>query len=711
MDNNDNDYQRPRRPNPETIAYLKSLPLAVELANDEITRFINQESSEYPSLLAASLSAVEEIRHEIASLAGDEEASQILEAMAHITLPYSETATRVMFAGLSGYHMHLSTHRYGSHVVQTILQLGTVCASKEDLALNDDAPQMSRENLPLLEDLIHGMVDELSPTASHLAVHVCGSHVLRSLLCFLGGVNFKQEKYTARRGKEKSKKKGKKKDVESDNSHRNGHAGMVELIYQTKDSRFKTNFHDTLQQIVESIWNEDKNMRLQEMACHPSAGPLLMLSLRVLSYAHCSQKQEWQETNLNEAKDKFRLGIIDRQPKFELDSPAHNLTKRILMLDFDDKVGDVIYGLSGEPRGSHVLETLMYISPDEVYSQIFYKGGFNTSLVEYAEHDVSNFVVQALLSTVRSKDQAELLLQGVEKLVTNGFVVDPTNKRIGILWRATELAANFHIHQESLVKAIRIGCGLLVKSPVEESVEYEERKKKKPRQKASSIPLQDCIPYLLDLKEPMRDGDRVTLGVEGTRAVFHLLRFSPRLSGEVLEGLTEKMSQYELELLAKDGLGSRCVWDGILDKKAEMPFLKAAKRLLLKLSGRWGALASHRVGHHCVIKLFRFLHTEEKAILTSELTQMFNRLEGSAMGRSVIKACALDAFLESEKTWRSVIEKMQKKEVFLTEILEDGCKKKKRKRKRKLMDESDSKKPIVSAVDAISSIISEVNNN
>lgn len=113
-----------------------------------------------------------------------------------------------------------------------------------------------------------------------------------------------------------------------------------------------------------------------------------------------------------------------------------------------------------------------------------------------------------------------------------------------------------------------------------------------------------------------------------------------------------------------------------------------------------------------MIKLFRFLHIEEKAILTSELTQMFNRLEGSAMGRSVIKACALDVFLESEKTWRNAIEKMQKKEVFLTEILEDdGCKRKKRKRKRKQMDGSDSKKPIVTAVDAISSIISEVNNN
>lgn len=706
MADNDNEYQRPRRPNAETIAYLKSLPLSVELANDEITKFMDQDSTEFPTLLAASLSAVEEIKHEIASLAGDEEASQILEALAHVTMPYSEIATRVMFAGLGGYHIHLSTHRYGSHVVQTILQLGSVSLSEQDLALNDDAPQISTENLPSLKDLIHAMVEELAPTASHLAVHVCGSHVLRSLVCFLGGVKIKQDKYTARRGKEKSKKKRKKKDISSDNAPRNRHAGMVELVYEAKNSKLANSFHDTLQNLLDCMWNEGTNIGLQEMACHPSAGPLLMLSLRVLTYTYCPEKQDWQQKSLNEDTDKFRLGIAEPQPKFGLDSPAHNLVKRILMLDFDEKVGDVIYGLSGEPRGSHVLETLMHISPDEVHSQIFYKGGFNASLVEYVEHDVSNFVVQALLSTIRSKDQAELLLKGVEKLVANGYVVNPANKRIGILWRATELAAKFHIHQESLLKAIRIGCGLTVKSTSDEAA-GDEGKKKKPRQKASSIPLQDCMPYLLNLQVPLRDGDRVTLGVEGTRAVFHLMRFSPRLCDGVLEGLTEKMSQYELELLAKDGLGSRCVWDGILDGGSEKNFLKAAKSLLLKLRGRWVALASHRVGHHCVIKLFRLLDIEDKAILISELADMFNRLEGSAMGRSVIKACAVDAFLDGESTWHNALRKMQKDEDFLNEIVEDdGGGEKKRKRKRKKTDLSDSGKPGVSAVDAIASLMS-----
>jgi len=704
MTDDDNDYPRPRRPNADTITYLKSLPLLLDLANEQISEFLNQDSSEYPSILGAALSALEEIRHEIASLAGDEEASQILETIAHIALPYSETATRIMFAGLKGYHIHLATHRYGSHVVQTALQLGPICNSKKDLALHEDSPLISSEDLPSLKDLIHEMVEELTPTASHLAIHLCGSHVLRSLICLLGGVKINQKGQTLRRGKEKSKKKKKKKkDASSEDSQRGGNTGTIELVYQQKDSKFKTSLLDPLQNILESIWDDNSNGGLQEMVCHPSAGPLLIISLRVLTYAYYLDKDGWEEKSKTvDEIDQFRLGIVKPQLKFESQSPAHNFVKRILLLDSPEKAGDVIYGMSGEIRGSHVLETLMRISSDDVYSLILEKGGFVTSLAEYAEHDVSNFVVQALFTTVRNKDQAELLLKAVEKLITNGYVINAANKRVGVLWRALELAAKFRIQQESILKAIRIGSGLAINSAKEEITE-PEGKKKKQRQKAFSIPLQDCIPRLLNLKKPVRDGDRVTLCVEGTRAVYHLLRFAPGLCGDVLEGITETISPYELELLAKDGLGSRCIWDGILEgARTEKVFLKAMRTLLTKLSGRWVALASDRVGHHCVIKLFKALDLQDKAILVAELSHGYNRLTGSAMGRTVDKACAISSFLEGENVWEDAIRKMQNDKNFLSEILEEGTKKKKRKRKRG----NDTEKLEPSAVDTIASILS-----
>lgn len=704
------DYNRPRRPNPETVSYLKSLPLALGPARDEISKFIVKEEEEFPSLLAASLSAIDEIRHEVASLAGDEDGAHIIELLAHICLPYSEIAACILLAGLSGYHLHLATHRYGSHVVQTILQLAVVSSSEKDLAQHDDAPQVSTNNLPTVKDLIFGMVEELMPSSPELAVHICGSHVLRSLICVLGGVQLQHsEGNSVRRGREKPKKKKKRKPQPDSLLVTN--PGTLEMSFAPKDSRFVAD-EKRLQCLLDSIWGSQKDGGLQKMACHPSAGPLLIVSLRTLTFCYFPDKEYWHQHNRLCGNNK--LGIPKAQPKYLLDSPAHNLVKQILLLDDsrEDIVGEIVYGLSGEPRGSHVLEVLMQISPDEVYNIILEKGGFASSLQDYVEHDVSNFVVQALFSTVRTMEQAEILLKSVEPLIGNGYVIDASKSRVGIFWRATELAARFQVRQEPILKALRLGIGLSIKATSVESIEAEstENKKRKLHHVASTVPLKDCVSPLLNLKAPVKHGDRLSLGVEGTRAIYYLLRFDPKLCGGILDGITQTLTPEELEMLAKDGLGSRCIWDGILDgSKSEKVFQNAARNLLIKLTGRWVALASDRVGHHCVMKLFTALKIEDKAVLTAELAHGSNRLGGSTMGRSVMDACAVNAFLlDGENAWNDAVRKLQKDESWLNDILvveTEG--KNKRKRKHKQADDKSRPSAVDSILDTISKAVKQ----
>lgn len=693
----DFDYNRPRRPNPETIAYLKSLPLSLVPAKEEISKFLDQSDKEFPSLLAASMAAIDEIRQEVASLAGDEDGAQIIELMAHIALPYSETAARILMAGLSGYHLHLATHRYGSHVVQTILQLAVTSSSDTELAQHDDAPHLSTSNLPSLQELITGMVEELTPSAPELAVHICGSHVLRSLVCVLGGVQLHQpERSSARRGREKTKKKKKKKQ---DDSQQITNAGILEMSPAPKSSRFSAD-KESLQSLLDSFWGSDKLGELQKIACHPSAGPLLMVCLRVLTFCYSANTDNWIDSG--EKGNNNKLGILKAQPQYELGSPAHDLVKRLLLLDDSkqDKVGEIIYGLSGEPRGSHVLELLMRISPDEIYKIILAKGDFANTLQEYVEHDVSNFVVQTLFCTVRTKEQADQLLQSVERLIANGYVIDSSKSRVGIFWRAAELAAKFQVHQEPLLKALSLGTGALMTLDGDVPALEHGANSSESRRQASPVPLKDCIHHLLNLKAPLKHGDRLTLGVEGTRAIYHLLRFEPKLCGGLLDGLTS-MTPDELEMLAKDGLGSRCVWDGILDGPiSEKPFQHAARNLLKRLSGRWVALASDRVGHHCVMKLFDALKLDDKAVLTAELAQGSNRLGGSAMGRSIMEACAVNAFLNGENAWKDAVRKLNKGDAWLNDLLvaePEG--KKKRQRNQPQTDTAKKSKP--SAVDSI----------
>ena len=773
-------YHRPRRPASDTIAYLRGLPLDIDTAHQEVSRFLSSSSSkvtrkdiqnneqdnnnneddddeddnvddDFPQSLAAAFSALDEVKSEIASLAGDEYGSQSIEILTRIAAPYSEIASRILLNACKGYYLHLTTHRYGSHVLQTILQLSMVsiaagagagaAADKNDLALHEEAPPSLKEedennmSLPSLYELIIGVVDELSPHITELAVHLCGSHVVRTLLCVLGGVTLESSRHDTSnsnnkkqfdmggtiRGRLKPKKKKKKKkpsssDDSSSSSSSTPQAGTMTIVYQT-NSRIEPNkFQPTLESLSQALLGERSAEpgELQQHACHASAGPLLIVLIRVLTYSTDSARNEFLKLSSSKSKTKqpleetakinanssiadFRLGIPKSEPRYNEGSLADNAVKQILCWqEGNDASGDqqhahdVIYGLSGEPRGSHVLETIMRLCPDEFYESLLKYGNFLSAqaMQDYVDHNVSNFVVQTMLSTVRNKDQAESVLKTVEKIISTGLTIDSTKKRQGILWRATELAAKYRIEQDGILKSIRLGFLAInnnVTAPVDatnneiddnnDNDNSEGGKKKKKRKKASAVDFKDCIPMLIGLKRNPVDDQRITLDVAGCRSVHHMLRFSPRLCEDVLEGIIKGMSVEDLISITKDGLGSRCIMDGILDGPVKTPiFANATNDLREKLAGHWSSLATDRVGHHTVKKLFKSLpRIDDKAKLVEELLEGGNRLRGNTMGRSVIEACAVDVYDENRKEWRHKVGRMlsSTEESFLAEVTHD----------------------------------------
>jgi hypothetical protein len=675
------EHQRPRRPNTDTITYLRSLPLDVAVATEEITIFLSgtttendsgeQEPPEYPATLIAALSALDEIRNEIASLAGEEKAAECIEVLAHITAPYSETAARKLLYSCSGYALHLATHRYGSHVLQTLLQLAVTAKNDSDLALHEDAPQLTdtQEDLPSLTDLLLGLLEELTPHATELTIHICGSHVLRTLCCVMGGVELQTERpgqSQIRRGKNKSKKKKKKRPappVESATT-------QLRMSYLV-GSRISSNSLDvqqSLQKLTEAV-SGSKVLPpgdLQQLACHPSGGPLLILLLRVLTYsgADDEQRAQFQKMEQQSKAVDHHLNTIEPEPTFVAGSAAHALAERLLCYKQADAgthdeeqpwVADVIYGLAGELRGSHVLETLLRLSPDELYASILQYGGFttNATLEEYAQHDVSNFVVQTVLATLRNTDQVQGMLSAVAPLVSTGFVIDAANKRRGILWRLVEMAVKHKVGQDMILESIRKGFATLQ------------------GEKVPATSLAAVISSLLSLQKAENDGERLQLDVAGTRTVFHLLRFEPHHCKVVLKGILA-LSQQDIELIAKDGLGSRCILDGILDDSSgDSVFTKAVKQLLIKLQGRWVALSVDRIGHHTTKKVFRALEDMgSREELVQELAEGTNRLTGNAMGRSVVETCAVREYTsKGQDQWRKTIQKTLEREEWLKEMV------------------------------------------
>jgi nucleolar protein 9 len=686
------EHQRPRRPNTDTITYLRSLPLDVTVATEEITNFLsgtptgetkdkdeddkgenendsdseNNGEPEYPATLIAALSALDEIRNEIASLAGEEKAAECIEVLAHITAPYSETAARKLLYSCSGYALHLATHRYGSHVLQTLLQLAVTSKNDSDLALHEDAPQLSdntQEDLPSLTDLLLGLLEELTPHATELAIHICGSHVLRTLCCVMGGVEVQTERpgqSQIRRGKNKSKKKKKKRPappVESANQQ-----SRMTYLAGSRISSNSLEIQQSLQKLTEAVSGSKVKAPgdLQQLACHPSGGPLLILLLRVLTYsgADDAQQAQFQKMAQETKSVDHHLNTIEAEPTFVAGSAAHALAERMLCIKQGEEqpwTADVIYGMAGELRGSHVLETLLRLSPDELYASILEHGGFTTkaTLEEYAQHDVSNFVVQTVLATLRNTDQVESMLSAVTPLVTTGFVIDAANKRRGILWRLVEMAVKYKIGQEKILESIKRGFATLQ------------------GEKVPATSLAAVISSLLSLQKAENDGERLQLDVAGTRTVFQLLRFEPHHCKVVLKGILA-LSQEDIEAIAKDGLGSRCILDGILDDSSgDSVFTKAVKQLLVKLQGRWVALSVDRIGHHTTKKVFRALDDMgSREELVQELVEGTNRLTGNAMGRSVVDACSVREYTsKGQDQWRKTVQKTLEREEWLKEMV------------------------------------------
>ncbi|GKY92467.1 hypothetical protein MPSEU_000217100 [Mayamaea pseudoterrestris] len=651
-------FHRPRRPNPETLVYLKSLPLDADASSDEeIKAYVASASddAELPPIMAAALAAIDEIKHEVASLAGDEDGSEILEALIRTAVPYSEQAARILLQGTIGYCAHLATHRYGSHVLQTLLQLAVISRSDKDVATAGDAPPMSASGVPPLATLVLAIHEELLPQATELRAHLCGSHVLRTLVCIMAGVRMKGHGGQAmRRGKQKNTKKKRKRalhahDGDSDRST------QLELEYELSPRVDVAIMADALNQMTEALSGSEVQAPglLQQLACHQSAGPLLIILLRALTYKDAPSS--WRKKQAKRAEQPAsRYGDTSLEPQFELGSSGYKLMERLLCWQSGNAdqawAGDVIYGLAGEARGSHVLEAIFKLSPDSIYKEVMVLGGFDSAetLKEYVEHEVSNFVVQNLLMTIRSEDQATCILRALLPLVSNGYVIDPSHKRRGVLWRAAELACRFNALQSDFEASLRVAF--------------------------SKKFLEDCVTNLLFVGIDSKHRETFALDAPGAHVVNSLLKFTPDIALRALTGAL-KMSKDDLESLAKNSLGSRCIWDGIMGRAHGVPdFASACVKLVKKLSGRWVTIASDRVGQHVVMNLFQCLPAmDDRKRLVEELSVGRSRLNGCAMGRNVIAACFVREFsMDGEESWSALVKKMLRNTAWVEGLQESG---------------------------------------
>lgn len=666
-DHNSTEYARPRRPSPETVSYLSGLPLDEHLAVQQAREYVSYfhksktderdqvmgneepEPPEYPSMLSATHAALSSIFHEFASLACEETPSQQIETLVRISCRYSLTAKRIVLAGMASYWTFLSTHRFGSHVAQTVLRC-VVADCEVNLDIFDDGQDQCEGKLVTdgsygnllhkedgsggivphsLSNLLLQSIDELKQYATELSVHVCGSHVLRTSLCILSGVEFVDafalpgsndiQQNTlgdwdtgalaaARRGKLKDKKKKKKRggNTAADDGKGNSHQEYtvmkeIQSVPELKSDDFTKEAEQVMSEMVQIISLADgagdgvqTPGSLQEQTCHPSAGPLLIQILRLLSFSDFNSKQSHKT---NDILSDRRLVILPPEPRYSPRSKAESLVQRLLCWDVSigndtgggesttkqPFAGDIIYGLSGEPRGSILLEAIFRCCPDSFHDELCRFGGFyeENTLREYIQHGVSNFVVQTLLATVRNKAQASRMVKCLCGIVEDGSIltvrtvqetddkddsvkVKSNSPRMGVVWRAFEMCANIGSaqDQEQILFALMRGfASVTATTPNVADDNKDDEKKRKKRSRAKGLSEEECLPLLLGLSPGSNEGEgdnsRLTIDAAGARTLYQILHFKERLRKDWVAGVVHIYEREDLVKIANDGLGSR----------------------------------------------------------------------------------------------------------------------------------------------------------
>ena len=118
------------------------------------------------------------------------------------------------------------------------------------------------EEIPPLVNLLVGIQDELSPHAWELSMHVCGSHILHTILCVMGGLELCQQAHHLNKaplhwGKAKKKKNRKSSSQHDDEASSSGSShhqlGCLVFLDQSHIDPMGAAITRSLHQLVETI--------------------------------------------------------------------------------------------------------------------------------------------------------------------------------------------------------------------------------------------------------------------------------------------------------------------------------------------------------------------------------------------------------------------------------------------------------------------------
>ncbi|KAK1929695.1 Nucleolar protein 9 [Phytophthora citrophthora] len=577
---------RPRRLEPDTLSYLK-----------EVTEMLTQpgEDSSAEDVELLLWNVLEEVAPRAASAASDRHAGELLE----VFLPkMSDSQLRFLLHKMAGYMSHLWTNRYSSHVLQHLLSRASIVVAKEvegeEVKTENEEEDDRMAEIPRMSDVIVNVVKEVENEWITLMNDVSASHVLRSVLAVLAGKPLVPEK----RGK-----KGKHRVVTFTEA-RPGKDGS-EVTYDVPSS-FESLFKEILAVLIESSTHE-----LQNLLYDQNSGPLIASALK-LAPSHSQRK----------------------------------LAKHILQWEDEDACESGFYDLAADAVTSHVLEALFESASDKFFSKVFERC-IRGKMLQLAEHNIANYVVQNAIKLVRTEEMA---LEVLEELEASMWTLLSMG-RPGVIWRVVEMCVQFKLRQKEVFDALV------------NAVAKQESKKPEAVRK-------NFVASLLNVQlSTSATSAKVQLNVVGAKIIEQMQQFE---TGEYLTPLYKGVLSFnsvQLMALAKDSTGSRCVVEPIWESK-DPSTAWVRDELYQRFVGKFGALAMDRLGAFSVMKCYEDLPLDKKEAVVHELLAVENQLSGSHFSQLVMSTCHLFEYKQSREKWEALYTKQEKIADLFKDVLE-----------------------------------------
>ncbi|KAI7861000.1 armadillo-type protein [Circinella umbellata] len=544
---------------------------------------------------------------------------------------------RVFADRIAGRSVELFSHQWGSHVCQTLLTLSSDVVTKE---VNENGPEDTKmtekeeggEELRSMEQLVLNMCQDIKPELGALISQQYASHVIRVLLCVLAGKRIEEEggKDSGRFRSKNSRKFRQSHDPSSLGKRSNRDASPPKV---------PNSFTAMLRELISEFANKSSDTEMRVFAVSKVASPVLQLLLEMEQNFNDKEGEQIIETLL----DRILWDVATGK-----DTDDSIVSQRTSW--FETMIRD--------QGGSRLLQVVLKVAPPTVYEKLYEKH-LKGKLAKYSQHPLANFVVQTLISTVRTKDQFKAMSEEL-----GGFQALLKSNKHGVIRSVVEASVKKNSQQTKVIKWLREAFG----------IETDED------QKLFVI----CLMRMTRIENVRDLSDKEK---SDTRA-FHL---QGSLILQDIMKMTEGHNKYVVTSFLSQKPDTTLTW--CFSPQASRAFEsmlssdqvggKVKKKIIKNLQGHFVSISKDKFGSHIIDRIWAVADINVKEQIASELLKRERELTDHPMGKCVLWTCRIELYKRRHDDWVEREKGLEKKKELFKDILGEDAIKKPSKKKRK----------------------------